>query len=529
MSLTIPVPSSAPPASPTTYSLRSGPTPTPQGLAVLDALTTTDRNLGVIARAGAGKSTLLLSGTDAYTQINPSHQLYLCAYNNPIAKELSDKLTAQGYDWRQAQAGTVHRMGNSLVKYVYRPEIDEHKIWKMIDEIRKNETQSSPYWVYGNLIKQLVSLGKQAAVGCFPELHIGDRNIWYALIDHYDVGDSYTDTEALVDCAIPLYRRSLEVTDRIDFDDMILFPLYRGMRVKYPHDLIMADEAQDLSPARQALIQRFLRPNTGRLVIVGDPKQAIYGFSGADARAMDNLISACSMQTFPLSVTWRCARKIVELAQTLVPDLEAAPNAKEGEILSLPTLDHTKIDPALFPTEGDAILCRNNAPLASLAYALIRGGVPAKILGRKIGEGLMALVQRWQVKTTNALTNKLLDYRDREMARNKERGKENKAADVEDKVATILEIIQEVNRRGRTDVDSVVAFIDRLFSDETRGFVTLSSYHKFKGREARRVYLVEHYSRCPSKAARQEWQLEQEKNLAYVAYTRAREVLVFVG
>lgn len=32
----------------------------------------------------------------------------------------------------------------------------------------------------------------------------------------------------------------------------------------------------------------------------------------------------------------------------------------------------------------------------------------------------------------------------------------------------------------------------------------------------------------PSKYARQDWQVQQEKNLMYVAYTRAKQTLVFI-
>lgn len=75
----------------------------------------------------------------------------------------------------------------------------------------------------------------------------------------------------------------------------------------------------------------------------------------------------------------------------------------------------------------------------------------------------------------------------------------------------------------------MVEFIERLFADGMDNVVTLATYHRSKGREWDRVVLWEHASRCPSKAARQEWQLEQERNLAYVAFTRAKKTLVFVN
>jgi superfamily I DNA/RNA helicase len=41
--------------------------------------------------------------------------------------------------------------------------------------------------------------------------------------------------------------------------------------------------------------------------------------------------------------------------------------------------------------------------------------------------------------------------------------------------------------------------------------------------------LFEHAKRCPSKWAKQAWELQQESNLAYVAITRAQNTLMYVN
>jgi hypothetical protein len=43
---------------------------------------------------------------------------------------------------------------------------------------------------------------------------------------------------------------------------------------------------------------------------------------------------------------------------------------------------------------GDLILCRTNAPLANLAYSLLRAGIPTKIIGRDIGAGIKRLANK---------------------------------------------------------------------------------------------------------------------------------------
>src|SRR5258708_34521393 len=113
--------------------------------------------------------------------------------------------------------------------------------------------------------------------------------------------------EGIVEAAQAIYRESLAQTGIVDFDDMILFPLIKNLRVKFGKDLIFLDEAQDLSRVRQALAKKFVKPG-GRMVVVGDDRQAIYGFSGADAAALDNLTSSLGAIKMPLSITWRCPK-----------------------------------------------------------------------------------------------------------------------------------------------------------------------------------------------------------------------------
>ena len=106
----------------------------------------------------------------------------------------------------------------------------------------------------------------------------------------------------------------------------------KNLRVKFTRDVIFVDEAQDISRARFALVRKFVAPG-GYLHIIGDDRQAIYGFSGADTNAMNNMIEALGAEVFPLTVTFRCPKKVVALAQTIVPDYEVADEAPEGEVL----------------------------------------------------------------------------------------------------------------------------------------------------------------------------------------------------
>ena len=493
--------------------------PTAQQAAFLEALVNTDDNLALVARAGCGKTSTILLGVDAIAKNFPNSETLVCAFNKAIATEVGDKLKAAGHtNWRTVGAQTLHSLGYGLVKFAFKSEIDPDKVIKLI------RARNEPVFeTYGAQIAQLVRYAKGAAFGFFATKAIGDRHAWYDLADHYDVNgfEDTSDLDDVIRAAQVIYKASLDDTSTVDFDDQILFPLVKNLRVKFGKDFIFIDEAQDLSPARQALIRKFVKPHTGRVIVVGDPSQAIYGFSGADDEALPNLIKALDATILPLSVTWRCPKAVVKLAQGIVADIEAAPSAPDGTVQSVEVLPDTV-------AAGDAILCRNTAPLIEIAYSLIRSGKAAKVEGRDIGTGLTALAQRWKVTTIDALLKKIDAYQDREIQKALAKDKPGKVVEIEDRCDTIREICKACVEQKQTSVSDVCLFIDRLFADGAENCIVLATYHRSKGREWHNVYLFEHSTRCPSKGARQPWQQQQERNLAYVAFTRAQKVLTFV-
>ena len=511
--------------------------PTPQQQDFLSALVSTkDQHLALVARAGCGKTSTILMGVSAVAAKWPRAEQLVCAFNKSIADEVGAKLKEAGHnDWRTVSAATLHSLGYGLLKFMFKPKIEEKKIKLIIGELvsqreqsRINDRQAEEVAftceTYSAQVEALVRYAKQSAVGFFPDLPIGDVKVWHHLADHFDVNglEDTTEADAVVEAAQWVYRKSLAQTDVIDFDDMILFPLIKNLRVKFGKDFIYLDEAQDLSRARQALARKFLKPQ-GRMIVVGDDRQAIYGFTGADADALPNLIQSLGARVLPLSITWRCPKAVVAWAQSYVPDIEAAPSAPEGSVTTIGELP-SDVAP------GDAILCRNMAPLVSVAYSLIREGVACRVEGRSIGEGLVALANRWKVKNIDTLLTRLEAYEDREVQKAAAKGNEAKMEEVQDKCETLRQICSAVQGRGGQTVADVGRFIMELFADgaSADSVVILATYHRSKGREWGRVFLWEHSERCPARSARQEWQKAQEDNLAYVAVTRAQRELFFV-
>jgi ATP-dependent exoDNAse (exonuclease V) beta subunit len=81
------------------------------------------------------------------------------------------------------------------------------------------------------------------------------------------------------------------------------------------------------------LIKKSLRAS-GRLIAVGDKKQAIYGFRAADVKSLDLIRSDFDCVELPLSISYRCPTKVIELAKEFSPDIEASSTAAEGMIVT---------------------------------------------------------------------------------------------------------------------------------------------------------------------------------------------------
>ena len=479
------------------------------------------------ARAGTGKTSTILAAVQDYVKVHPTHEIAVCAFGKAIQQEIDAKLKKAGIDWKQCSAVTSHSMGFGLVRFVFKGvKVDNNKVRDILRS--RNEPVFSEFF---GPIGDLVHLAKLEGFGFFDDAQIGDLHAWYRMADHYGV-NGFDDTsmmDTVINAAQFIYRASLEKTDVVDFDDMVLFPLVKGMRVKFGKDLIFVDEAQDTSRARRALVQMFLKP-TGRLIIVGDDRQAIMGFAGASADALNEWIDAKQAEVLPLTMTWRCPKAVVAQAQRIVGDIVAADDAIDGVVSNA-----TELPVKLEPT--DAILCRNTAPLITTAYQLIRQGVACKVEGREIGNGLLRLVDRWKrITTIGAFLAKLEEYKQVETQKALAKGKDSKVDEITDRCDTLVAICDAVKRlKGADTLDAVRDFINELFADNVSEgdhgrppMLVLCTYHRSKGREWPRVFLLEHATRSPCPWAKQEWEQRQEANLAYVAITRAQRELVYV-
>jgi hypothetical protein len=148
-----------------------------------------------------------------------------------------------------------------------------------------------------------------------------------------------------------------------------------------------------------------------RLIAVGDPWQSIYAFRGAVCNGMSALHERFSMTDLPLSVTFRVPKTGVERARSRVPHFVAALANPVGEVTTLAEWSAADV-----PAEA-AIICRNNAPLISLAFKLLRSGRAIKLVGMDIGAGLVRTLRKLGPLDLHgvALTTAIYDWTEREL------------------------------------------------------------------------------------------------------------------
>lgn len=459
-------------------------------------------NLVVVARAGCGKTTSLV---EIANRLPKSSKAVFCAFNKSIATELASRLPSN------FEAKTLHSIGFALVRRAYRNvRVDEMKGKTIV----KTLCQKGGIFIDDRGYPDARTVGAIAKLaGLLKNMMVTEQSAAEDLCVQFDIVEEEDDITPASKLALEACEEAARQTGVVDFDDMIFFPWKLNLRAGWA-EYVVVDETQDMNVAQLWLARRLLS-SRGKMIIVGDPCQAIYAFRGADSGGIARMTRELEAVTLPLSVTYRCAKSIVTQAQQFVPDIEAAPNAPAGKVEST-----TKAHMMKNAKPGDFILSRKNAPMLKICLSLLAAGKPATIAGRDVGATLLTLVEKSKAKTVEDLVSWLAQYQDKEVAKFARLDPdvaEKKTQEVTDKVECILALLD-----GCSTIDCIKVKLDRLFSDNTPSSkIVLSSVHKAKGLERDTVWMLTDTFR-PGKG-------EEEDNLMYVAITRARSELYYVS
>ena len=449
----------------------------------------------VNAGAGTGKTFTIVEGSK---RTNGTNMAFLC-FNKSIQTELAERLPDN------VVAKTFHALGFAALRSAgIKTRVNNYKVKNIIDDILGKDFNAFP------LVK-LISLVKGSLI------EGTDQRSIFQLIDKYNINFESDREEEMAIGAIPTI---LEVcrndVSLIDFDDMIWIPIVNQLPLPVS-DVLFVDEAQDFNEMQRELIFRCI--GNGRVVIVGDRNQAIYGFRGADSNSISIFQKELTkrgrkVKEFSLSLTWRCPKSVVKEANRFVSEFDCKEDAEEGRVI---------VDSPFNPSEGDMVLCRYNAPLVSAFYELIMQGKSAYVLGRDMTKGLVNAVNKI-TKNGNMGSDEFLQLLEQDFHYNYNRliklEKTNQAHALEDKFECI-----RIFATKATTVTGILAEIKRVFNGNEKGEIMLSTVHKAKGLEADNVYILA-TERMPHPKASD---MREELNICYVAITRAKKNLYYCG
>ena len=480
------------------------------------------RHARIDALAGSGKSTT----AKALLQFIPRDQKILfTAFNKLIADALAPEVARLH---PQAKAQTLHSFGYEILRNYFRGlKVNAYKIDDILQAVHfdmNDREQKNMYFRFKGPIKRIVSLLKATSVSMGKT----STEEIEGIIDTYGI-EIPGAKERVIEIVKATYEYSLQTIQtvlEIDYDDMIAGPAFFNLKPKQ-YEWVIVDEFQDFNLAQLNLI--YGAGKDGTIITFGDPNQAIYGFTGAHNGIMDMFREGMKAETLPLSVCYRCPKKVLALAREIVPEIEDAPNAIEGnvETWNADKFEHTMPERAK-NNPGPIVLCRFTAPLVSWCLKMIRNEVKATVKGRDIGENLIALVDKINLIGGVDFTWKATTYKATELERLSRFGKEDQIEQFNDKMDTIFALISGVEGKEPVTVANIRKKIESIFSADNQQHhdgILFSTVHKAKGLEFKDVYILR-----PKKKAKTTTpaQASEERRIEYVALTRSQENLTFI-
>lgn len=480
-------------------------TPTPEQNEIISAACNSSENILINALAGAAKTTTL----ELICKALPVQPILSLAFNKRIATEMQKRLPGH------VACHTLNAIGHRVWMQAIprRLTLETKKSYNILKGLVDALPRSQKSEVYESFSDILKLIGAAKLAGYIPEGLSTGKPLISCDAFWEDIDEDLTEVgRDLVDRTL---KESITqaYAGLIDFDDQIyMSTLFGGTFPRY--GLVLVDEAQDLSALNHAMLEKLV---TQRLIAVGDPYQSIYAFRGAMTSSMATLQTKFNMREMNLSISFRCPRAIVERARFRAPHMLYPEWAKEGRVDDQTEGEERKFWHSELIPDGAAVICRNNAPLFRLAFALIRAGRGVSIVGSDIGPSLVKALKKLGPETLNEdEANRAIDAWEKEKLQ-KAKGK----ATVKDK-AECLRVFVNVGR----SLAGAIAYAESIF--RSQGPIQLLSGHKSKGLEWDHVFHLDP-GRIPSPYCVSDEELEQEYNVKYVIETRAKDSLTLIN
>lgn len=497
---------------------------------IMDFVLNEKGNAVINAVAGSGKTTTLLQ---IIKRINRKEKGIYLAFNKSIEQEMKAKIPAP---YSNIGVKTCHAIGYHILKSSIwnnkKPEVNNRKYTDIVNnqcikweiECENSEIKSKLYEVK-RAIKKLLGM----AMMTLTDFH--DEEELINLAAKFDIKWDIDSCPNFFHYMRDVAAAGLSNFKIVSYTDMVYMTYYYQDRVDFPvYDWVLIDECQDLNAIQQYIFKKIVKPETGRFIAVGDKFQAIYAFTGADIKSFDKIMESDNTTELKLSVTYRCAKKIVETAKEIIPEADIIPfeDAPEGYVY---------YDSYESAAEGDMVLAATNISLIKLLLFYVNTQKKkAMIIGRDFADELYNMLDFAEGKSIKKKLDSLdKDFENFRQKRIEQIGEEaadtDSALDTYDDKITCLRFILEGkianNAKLSTQMKKAKSLINEIFKPEDEECIRLSTAHKAKGLENEKVFLVDD-GLINQRERKLDWQQEQERNLIYVAHTRAKTELVYI-
>ena len=523
-------------------------------------------NILVEALAGTGKSFLICLLTEG----TKTSDIYV-AFNNSIAKEFQEKIKNP-----KTKVSTLHSLGFSIMNTNLnessnggsrsggigvsrgsgsaKAQLDNFKIHKIVDDMI-----SKSYGRYVDFEKRIFIKDSYVSLYNLCRLRCVNMNeTWqvHQVIHNYNLFTDYSgndfvspDVSTIVTWLKEIDKKSkvdFESNHTIDFTDM-LYITHEKLKTgewKVPYwglyTNIYADECQDLSSLQFSLL-KYIQRKGGRYVLVGDFRQSIYNFAGADAKSFKTIEKLFSPLTkFELPINYRCPSSHLEKVnkEFNIP-IQPRPNAPKGTIKTIEKKDIKK-----YIKPGDMVISRKNKWFSDVVITLATSGIPIYIEDKEMVESLLKTIKDSKTTTLGGLKIKLEKIISdaskslEKIAQTQTNSNEDETQKVQDFSLTnsridninfTLDILKSYQKEfPNASVTNFSNYVSKILNTiPNKDCVRICSVHKAKGLEAENVFVLNEAKVCTDFRNSIEQQ-EQEKNLSYISITRAKDTLYLV-
>ncbi len=355
----------------------------------------------IVAGAGSGK-TRVLTYKIAYLLQNgyePESILSL-TFTNKAAREMKDRIVLLiGDDAEKLWTGTFH----SIFARILRTEAKKINYESNFCIYDREDSVSQISF----LIELLNYNNVEGLTSSAVQHRISNLKNQMIMPDNYITNIAKTPLEKKIAEIYVEYNKRLVENNSMDFDDLLLKPIELfntnpKVLQKYAKQFkyILVDEYQDTNKAQYELL-KLLNANRGKICVVGDDAQSIYGWRGAEIR---NILEFDKdfpkAKTFKLEQNYRSTKVILRAADSVIRNnTQQIPKTlwtenKEGELITLIRCSDEKdeaiqiakqikkeITTRKLSLNDIAILYRLNSQSRALEDAFRRAKIPYKIIG----------------------------------------------------------------------------------------------------------------------------------------------------